>query len=850
MHKFFLTICAAAALTVAASGITASQEWVKHYVTSAAPTTNIIDSVNAILNAKNDDEIKVTADGQIYFTTLECVGGVYTNVTHFLTPGAAEWVKGTYHGAKVTASTDTTYRRGDIFALAKDKSDGSFYYVNGNRILEAKVKVTDGERRLWVGDLGWSGETPLTKKRLVVELKDATGNTSAYFVLEPILLWEETWRNLLGEENASLEHDATTIPWAADATLAERKLEMVCTYGEKVRKMLRSGALPQQPTTISIKFRDFPVADYVDTIDYAAAWGYWVDIDGKLERPTHENCWAEPEEIVPEYLWNRLECWIDTDGENLKPAQVVTTWYKADDGLYYPTEKKIRTLTALRNLLAQYPDTAFPPFPWPGFALTAKTDCRKTGDHIYGKNCECIVCGHQREHSFPDAKDGKCSRCENRYDEYTVNFRGEKKKTGKTTAQQCGVTPRQAGGDVSELALHSGWWHQSVDGDTTYNCSCECGFYSTDKDGHRLEHEYDPNAVPVWGKTDKDGNVDGIHHYAYTVCSRCNEAQKEIKERHELHIPDGEERLDGSCEPYNTEYHHAHGVCRDCLFGEYEEENALMLEEHDLDDGCFCRLCNETVHSWTMVVCGSKINHKCERCNAVDDFGVDSANKGHEYGKPLGDWHEQYLTHHACHCGFGELEPHTFVNGKCSVCGVGQMPQVKCASKRNRHGDTSKTNEHMANCEHLGGFYCNDLDTATGQVPADSEGSCPYCGGNFFRDYPEAVACADKAAKWEWTIKGTSGEPAKMDGNHLSLTAALDYVVMTLSAAEQANKFAGNTITLKIWFDPVKERVVQVKNFAFLGNTAHTISAEYAHCAEYRGVIVEHPKHGTIISWE
>lgn len=854
MHKSIFSVFLALLASVS-FGIGASQEWVKNYFNTAAPTANIIDSVNAILNAKNDDEIKVTKDGQILFTTLECVNGIYTNVTHYLTPSSAQWIKGTYHGVIITSSTDPVHKRGEIFALVYDKYDGSTYYVNGeDRQLEVKTIEKDGATHLWVGDLGWEGETPLTSKRCVVENKDAKGNTTSYFVLEPFLMFEETWKSLVPEDY-NFTHDPSTIPWANDAVAAERKLEMVCTYGMPMRRMMmRSAGLPEQPTAIVIKFRSFPAAEYVDTIEYAAAWGYMVDIDGKLELPTKENCWAEPTEIIPQHLWHQVECWIDCEGDTLKPSQVVTVYVKSEyDGLYYPQEKKIRSLTALKNLLAQYPDS-FPPFAWPSFTLTAKTDCRKTGDHIFGENCECIVCGHQREHKFFDAKDEfRCSRCENEFDEYTTNWRGEKKKKGKTTGQICGITPKQAGGDVSELALHSGWWHQSIDGDTTYNCSCECGFYSTNKDGHRLAHEYDPDAVPVWRKANNKGEMDGIHHFAYSSCVRCKDALKEIKERHELEIPEGE-RDNGSAEPYNTEFHHADGVCKICSFGENDDETAFILEEHafhtDSDNPCFCRLCNQEIHSWQLFVCGSKMNQKCERCGKLDDTGVDSANKGHEYGKPLSEGHEKYFTHHACHCGFGELEPHNFVNGKCTVCGAGQMPQVKCASKRNRNGNSSKTDEHMANCDNLGGFFCNDYDEDLGIVPDGSEGNCPYCGGNFFTDYPEAKKYADKAAKWTMEIKGGEKD-TKQTGESTTLTGALFTLSAQFKAVNNADYFKGNAISVKIFFNPTATKTHEF-NFPFLGTGVKTIALGdgFAECAEYRGIIIDHPKHGTVISWE
>ena len=400
--------------------------------------------------------------------------------------------------------------------------------------------------------------------------------------------------------------------------------------------------------------------------------------------------------------------------------------------------------------------------------------------------------------------------------------------------------------------MHSGWWHQSVDGDTTFNCSCECGFYSTDKDGHSLAHEYDPDAVLVWSKANDKGEMDGIHHFAYSTCVRCNAAKKEIKERHELEIPEGE-REDGSAEPFDTEFHHADGVCKICGFGETDDETAFILEEHafhtDSDNPCFCRLCNQEIHSWQLFVCGSKMNQKCERCGKLDDTGVDSANKGHEYGKPLSEGHEKYFTHHACHCGFGELERHTFVNGKCTVCGAGQMPQVKCASKRNRNGGTSKEDEHMANCDHLGGFFCNDYDEDLGIVPEGSEGACPYCGGNFFADYPEAKKYADKPAMWTMEIKGGEKD-TKQTGSGATLTSALFTLSAQTKAVNTADYFGGNFISVKIYFNPTSTKTYKF-NFHFLPDVnTITLGSGFAECAEYRGIIIDHPKHGTVISWE
>lgn len=830
-------------------GIGASQEWVKDYITRSAPTTNIVDSINAILQSKTDDEIHVDAGGNLYYTVLECIDGYYTNTVHYLRPSNSTWNKGTHYGAIVKDSTYSTFKRGEILAWGRD-TGGSFWLVNGTRKLFAEEydenTSTGTIRKVSIGteDGNMEAEFANTQKECTLIRKDASGNELSFVTLEPMLMTQETWAKTAANSGVTYEGVTNSITWAEDATVSESTLSL--TFNVPVA-MFRSGGAPTaQPTTINILFLPYPVGNMVDTIEYAAANGYVVDYYGEMQTPTPDNCWAEPSMIYDPRDWNNLANWAVL-------PQTVTAYYQADDGLWYETQKKIRTLTALENLLKAYPGVQFPPRAWPGFKLVAKEDCRKSGDHIYGEKCICINCGHQRNHVFEIVAEGKCARCINHLDNWVTDIHGQKKKKG-VKEQTCALSPHQAGGEWFDIGLHSGWHHDYYEMNESYNCSCECGFYSLKPDGNLLMHlfnytEGDPIEDGAWSKYNKQGQMDGIHHFARFQCERDCSACKEVKERHEIAInPD--EREDGSAEYVDAENHHAPGYCAKCGFGQAEGEEALILEEHQKDDNCFCRLCQTSCHNWHTRPCGKYQNAYCADCGAEsadDEAGL----KGHAYPVALGEHHAQYRTHHGCVCGLGELEPHNFVDGVCA-CGVKEKQGVKCASKRNRSNETTSENGHDENCEHSGGFYCSDPNaTSSGGGEDDTSGICPDCGGSFWTDYPDAKAVADKAAKWEWTIRDGSGTPAKMDGSTLTLTDALAYVKMTVSAAEESRKWAGTTIEVIIYFNPVTEKTVTVENFSFFGNTVFTIKGNfYKDTARYYGTIVEDPDWGTVIKWQ
>lgn len=841
MRRFIMAgVCALLSAGVWAIG--ASQEWVRHYISSAAPTTNIVDSMQAIIQGRMDDELHVDADGRVYFRALECIDGIWTNTVHYLTPTSASVRKGTHMGAIVTDSNDPMCPVGEMWAFAQT-SAGLTQLVNGGRKMTA---IESGGKIEIHGEGNVYGVAPVTNKACVVETKDGGGNVLRYFRIEPVLMWEETWTKLAAASGCSYDSVPTVITWARDAECAETAVDM--TFNAPVARMFmmrNAGGFEQQPTTITIQLKATPDIPYFPTIAWAAANGYTVNYYGENVVPTEENCWAEPSTTTDPADWNNLENWVVL-------PQNTTVYYQADDGLWYPTEKKVRTLKALVNLLAGYPDVRIPPRPWPGFSLVAKEDCRKSGDHIYGAGCECINCGHQRDHVWGNATESSCARCVNHHDDYTIDRHGQKKKSG-TKNIQCAMTPKQAGGEVFDLALHGGWHHQHVEGDEEHNCSCECGFYAAN--GQLLAHSFpytDGMQIDDWSKYDKDGNMDGIHHFAVFECVRCRDARMEIKERHEIALnPD--EREPGSCERVDNTSHNAVGHCKKCGYGETEGEDALILEPHDLNDECWCDLCQTFNHNFHSRQCGRFANSYCIECGKENEDGVAGVDRGHDYGVALNEHDDKYRTHHQCYCELGELQEHTFVNGECEVCGVREKQGVKCASKKKGPkapggGGPNDADVHTGDRSDTGGFFCITDPEGTG---GDDAGGCPDCGGHFFHDFPTAKHFMHLPGAWSVRIAGAASTVLSWQGKDAALTNTLRNVSAMSGIIQSYRRNIGASVEINIHWAPQTFNTVTVEGFYFLPTTSYVVYGEtWSNTATYSGVIVSDPDWGTVIEWK
>jgi hypothetical protein len=839
-------------IAVAAFGIGASQEWVKDYVKKSTVSTNLVDALSQILASKNDDEIKVDAEGRLYYTVLEKINGSYTNTVHYLTPSNVEEIRGTFYGAIVTESVNGFFKAGDTLAFAAGPG-GKIYLVNGLKQMEyyeyqSKFERPTNPRRYIFGDANEvvTNSLTITCRTWNEDSSKVTGQ----FTIEPCHLLEETWENCVKSfpiytyGAVTNTANANYVTWAEKAPNVQKSLRMVCN-APRIRMMRSGGASAEQPTVVTILFTPYPNGAMVDTMDYAIANNYKVDYYGEMMTPSHEICWAEPAAIYPANVWNSLEAWTVL-------PQTVTVYYKSEeDGLWYPTEKKIRTVAALQNLLAAYPGVKFPPRDWPGFKLVAKEDCRRSGNHIYGDRCECIICGVQREHKWAFLHDNECARCINEKDAWHVDIRGQKVKTYPNGGggYYCEVTPKSSGGDYADMDLHGGWHHEAVEGDESHNCSCECGFYA--KNNHLLPHvfnfvEGDTIQESDWSKFDKNGNMDGIHHFAVFTCERCQDAKREIKEKHKIINLENDSM---PAEWVDREHHHAHGFCEICEFGKVEGENAYLLEEHSLDENCYCEKCDTVNHNWHDRICGNNINRVCLHCAHVD--GTDGNPAEHDYGEPLEEHHEKYRSHHRCFCGLGELEEHTFENGVCSGCGMRQKTGVKCASKKRGSkapdsGSANSDDVHTSDRSGTGGFFCTDLN-----VTDKSDHACPDCGGGFFIDYPEAKAFASEPGAWEYTMSGAMGiETYRWRGEDATLTNTLRTVNSLIGIIERAEKNVGSRVEIKVKWNPLTTIELTFENFAFLPGAKAIYGESWGSEAIYSGSILNDPEFGVIIDWK
>lgn len=833
------------------------QEWVKEYVTNTSPSTNTIDEILGILNDKTNDEIKIDEDGRLYYTILEKSGTTYTNKVYYLTPGAIEVTEGDYYAARIAESSNDMYKVGDIYAMTRKVGDNdSFYLVKGNQVFEVNENSDHDYITFESSDGRFKYEGDLVEKVRLIQTS-ASGNEIGYVTFEAIKVFQKTWETALGEDNfETYNHNNVylQIAWCNKDTPSEQSYQITCNLPRARMMMMRSVGLPEQPTIITIPMRAVPLGNLVDTIDYAAAHGYQVEYNGEWVTPTHENCWATPEVIIPQEDWYNLENWVEL-------PIIVETYYQSDDGLWYPTEKKIRKIDALKTLLAAFPDTHIPPRPWSGFELTAKEDCRITENHIFGKDCRCIVCGHQRKHCFENASNSRCARCTNKYDTYKTDIRGQIIKTGESETA-CGASPLDADDgldeDVYREDLHGGWFHEGKGDDETYNCSCECGFFSVRK--HEKEHTYNfkEGDIPddAWSKYDRYGYMDGIHHFALFTCTRCNDAQKEVKERHEIIANPSE-----PAEYYDSEYHEVQGYCRICGYGNGEgdeEDVSYTLEPHEKDENCYCAECGETMHTWYTYECGKYENVFCIDCgiehSTESSDGEYYDDPKHEFGYPLPEDHEDYYNLHECACGI-TYEEHQWENGVCVICDVRKQGGVKCASKKSNKPNSDgiieapSNQNHTENRDNSGGFLAHSFNRSTG-LPMLEEG-CEDCGGNFWLDYADAIASWDKLA--EWKLSCISGEVGieRSGGLPEQLIDVLGDVDAAFHEVRQGSMTKGTVFSATINYDPVEyEREVTISNFGFIGTDSITVKGQdYRGKAFYQGVVVEDKKYGRVIEW-
>lgn len=572
----------------------------------------------------------------------------------------------------------------------------------------------------------------------------------------------------------------------------------------------------------------YPVIDtWIDSFELASS---------DITKDTHI---AEPEISPSPTEWHDPMRWFKSYPNDPFPLKVLVQYDDPDLGTY-TREKRINNLKTLLNLNGV---VIVKPYPFPSFREKDIHKYCDRGDHIWGADCKCIICDVQREHNytFDFVGEGKCARCSNHFSEYEDDKDGVPYPTGEKEE----VCDKHC--DLDDEAFHRGWHDVDFPEVDDLYCDCECEFYHKTK---IMKHKFPSeesldNPETVWRDAE-----DGLHHYADLRCERdCGGSKKVLRD----HTPDEAVPLPDDVNQvyvYHNEHSHLkHAACsaNGCAFVGWIEE------PHDIDEEtCWCDKCESYCHLYEGVQCGLMVNSYCIRCG--QSKGGD--NGGHMYGYPLTEEDEDYDmadTHHKCFCGKGELEKHTFENGKCIVCGDGEKTGVKCASKKKGPKATdgssvdapNDASSHIGDRSNTGGFYCISDPSGSG---ADG---CPDCGGNFFYDYPDAKFFVDLPGAWSMRITGVPDAELFWNGKDAKLSKTLLSVNSMAGIIQNYRENIGATIEINIYWEPSSFTTVKIENFAFLTSSSFVVYGEtWNKTATYTGTIIDDPDWGVVIEWK
>lgn len=847
MKKYIFPLLALPLALFAATDDTAvaNRKWVREALRKFAVDSQTV---------KEDDSLHIVGR-RCYVNVLQERDGIITNVPYYFTP-SVETTYGDKAGAIVISSDNPAVPRGTLLAKS-----GEARYVNTTKKvtrsyngrtadlghlldltinIEPKLNTSTPFTNMFFTaekiEAGWASRKITSEKAhasswiKVTDTITVNGKSEVYhYYIEGLFIFEDEHKTLCGSLTTSHTIDAWLLrsgrKSARDSLVFIQDAQASSKRPFSLLSLFVSTAYAEELKIISpVPLLSYPLVDLVDTFLYAS------------EGVTKETHWPLPDKYVPSReQWYDKNRWFQDYPDHL--PFVIKLEITLESGHVITKSTRINSIEQLEAL-----GVVIIKRDWCGVEFVEKAKMCQYG-HVYGKNCECIVCGAKREHifGFSNVSGNQCARCENHFDDWDENVWGEIKPNGKKLDTICGAKT-----EYRAIELHRGWQATPHESDDEYYCDCECGYY----------HEKEPLkhivTVEEGEELDWKDKEDGIHHFVMRPCDRECGGEVEITGKHTLDIeqelPEDKERSSRPVE--GDEYAHSHlidAACKDCPFiGE-------VKEPHRFDNtSCYCETCEMTIHDYEPVPCGPFENYICSRCGAENK----EEEPAHQYGYILTEEDEEFEkvgTHHKCLCGEGELEAHKFKNGECTVCGYGETKKgIRCASKKAgpkkgpTNGAANDSALHTGDRSNTGGFYCTTVTDTDGT----SAGACEDCGGGFFYDFPEAKNYLDSPGAWNMKIRGGVD-----DSSWKAKDARFSRTLETVSSLEGIiatyRKNIGATVEITINWNPKTPTTVTIVNFSFLPSPAVAVYGEtWNNTATYTGTVVNDPDWGMVIEWK
>lgn len=613
------------------------------------------------LNAREDNKLYYdTETGLSYCFVPEVRDGAITNVRYNLRVDVVQ-TNGVYSGCVVTSSSCNFLPVGTLFAGACTQqtvaatndyqytsATGFSFTVRAEWFKYGKYyynTVSQSGAFPPHGNIEAIGKTDRGDLRLALTIINGQVTNRCHIVVEPIKLLKETWERIRGEQVGEWAEpsnwDSTGHAVERGVSLLVQQLPFVSARKNAPRRLGASADIE----VISLPVFNYPAVDRVDSF-----------LLTDNEEITEEEYWANPETWYYPDDWNEILNWFDwSAGYVIIVVQI--------------TQPSGRTF---KDKLKVYPDEIanyWEPPPWTRPTFTKKTKQCENENHIY-INCKCKYCGTERDHDWLKESNDNCARCQNHntveeYDERNDIWVPNDEEEGDQCKYGTGDDYPCTSDDEND---HGGWKSHGEDED--YYCQCACGYFA---ENHT--HKYVGDEWTEWSQYDKDGNIDGVNHWANLLCSLCAEQKKWKGQKHEKvkGLPEGQDEYKYT--PIDADFHETNGKCNDC------DWVGFITEEHMWKEGvesgkemCWCEGCKDYFHHYGEEwACGSCIMRKCVICETTWRWGVLEGNTTNEWieiaAGDIDNWHTfglmldendpNYDLKHKCMCG-ARLEDHQF----------------------------------------------------------------------------------------------------------------------------------------------------------------------------------------------